>query len=153
MSAKRTICLSKHFHPSKLEAEYCSWLLARWHNKEIKYFKLYPSVPLMIAGKTFRRWKIDFLVYENDGSTSYHEAKGYNLSDDSFKLKRDAFLICYPNIKLYVNKELYNGKPVRKSVKWRMADVVRRNKKAAASRKKMLQARKELLAPRPGWNK
>ena len=110
MKAKRTFCLSRHHHPSHHESEYCNWLYARKQNLEIKDYKLYPSVPLEINGKTFRIWKIDFQVMENDDTISYHEAKGWNRSDDSFRMKRDAFLICWPGIKLYVNKELYTGK-------------------------------------------
>lgn len=132
MAAKRSFCLSKHHHPSKSEADYCNWLLARKQNREIKDYRVWPSVSLSFAGKFWKRWKIDFEVFENDGTLSYHESKGWNRSDDSFKLKRDAFLLCYPKIKLFINKELYTGHPTRKAVKWGMRLVNklnRRNKK------------------------
>lgn len=139
--AKRTFCLSKHHHPSKSEAEYCNWLFARKQNREILDYKLYPSVPLTIAGKLWKFWKIDFQVFEKDGSVSFHESKGWNRSDDSFKLKRDAFLICNPNIKLFINKQLYTAAPLRKRLNWNISEVRRRNKRAAASRKRMRIAR------------
>lgn len=147
MKAKKSKCLSGHHHPSKSEAEYCGWLFARVKNKEILSYRVYPSVPLILNGKPWRSWKVDFQVFEKDGTTSFHECKGYNLSDDSFRLKRDAFLIVYPTIKLYINKQLYTGKPDRKRLKrWTMVEVVRRNKRAAESRKRMAQARSTVAA-------
>jgi len=113
MRAKRSFCLSKHFHPSKSEAGYCDWLLARKKLKEIKDYKLYPSVPLYINGRLWKSWKIDFLVTEKDGSFSYHESKGWNRSDDNFRLKRDAFLCCYPDAKLFINKKIFATEKVK----------------------------------------
>ena len=140
MKAKRSFCLSKHFHYSKDEAGYCNWLLARKQGGEIKDYKVFPSVPLMIAGKPWKRWQIDFMVDENDGTVSYHEAhkwgRGQAVKDDYHKLKRDAFLLCYPRIKLYINKELYTGKPNRKRLKWTMAEAKRRSERARKMRKK-----------------
>lgn len=136
--AQKSTCLFlKHNHPSKSEARYCDWLSARLRNGEILSFKVYPSVPLTLNGKPWRRWKIDFQVFEKDGTTSFHESKGWNRSDDSFKLKRDAFLICYPTIKLYVNKQLWTGKVDRKRHRWTLSEISRRNRRAAESRKRM----------------
>lgn len=132
--ATKSFCFLKHFHPSKSEADYCNWLFARKQNGEIKDYRVWPSVALPAIG---RLWKVDFVVDELDGTQSFHESKGWNRSDDSFKIKRDAFLICYPNLKLYVNKQLYTGEPDRKRVRWTMQDVVRKNKKAARVRKKL----------------
>ena len=137
--ARRTFCLVKHFHPSKSEAGYCNWLFARKRLGEIEDYQWQYSVKIPIIGRNGKKrtWKIDFRVTELDGSYSYHESKGWNRSDDSFKLKRDAFLICYPNLKLFVNKELYTGKPDRKRFRWTLGAVVRRNKKAARVRKRL----------------
>lgn len=103
-SAKKSYCFSKHYHPSISEADYCNWLLGRKQSREIRDFICQPVVRLTINGKWWRDWKVDFKVEELDGSFSYHENKGWNFSDESFRLKRDAFLICYPDTKLYVNK-------------------------------------------------
>lgn len=119
MKARKTFCLSLHPHPSASEAQYCNWLYARKQLGEIRDFKLYPSVNLPVAGKIWKRWKVDFMVTEKDGSISYHESKGWNRSDDVYRLKRDVFILAYPDIKLFVNKELYTGRPTRKSVRWR----------------------------------
>lgn len=139
MTAKRSLCLSRHFHGSKDEASYCNWLLARKQGREILDYKIQASMPLIIRGKLWKRWKIDFKVFEKDGTESYHESKGWNRSDDCFQLKRDAFLICYPDLKLYVNKQIYTGRPNRERLRWTMADVVRKNKKAALNRKNVRQ--------------
>lgn len=147
--AVKSFCLSKHHHPSMSEADYCDWLWARKEAGEIKNYKVWPSVAIKINGRHWKNWKIDFWVLENDGTESYHESKGWNRSDDSFRLKRDAFLLAYPKIKLYINKELYTGAPNRKRLtKWTMAEVVRRNKKAAISRAKMAFAREKILNQR-----
>lgn len=145
MIAKKSFCFSKHHHQSKSEAEYCNWLLARKQGGEIFNFKVWPSVDLMLNGKLWKRWKIDFQVFENDGTTSFHESKGWNRSDDSFKLKRDAFILQFPMIKLYVNKELWTGKVDRKRHRWTLAEVSRRNKRAAESRKRMAVSRREFF--------
>src|SRR3990167_2907610 len=94
--ARRTFCLVKHFHPSKSEAGYCNWLFARKRLGEIEDYQWQYSVKIPIIGRNGKKrtWKIDFRVTELDGSYSYHESKGWNRSDDSFRLRRDAFL--YP---------------------------------------------------------
>lgn len=109
--SKKTTCLSEHYHPSRSEADYCNWLLARKQSGEIKGFVYQHAIPLIVNGKTVRVWQVDFLVEEKDGSHSYHESKGWNRSDDNFKLKRDMFLILYPERKLYVNRVLCTYKP------------------------------------------
>lgn len=124
-TARSSFCFSKHHHPSKSEAEYCSWLLAMQQNKEIKSYRLYPSIELHVAGKLWRRWKIDFEVVELNGEISYHESKGWCRSDDRFRQKLAAFLLEYPNIKIYVNR-----KPVTLSPGLRiMADGLKRPNK------------------------
>lgn len=103
--AIKSFCYSRHHHPSKSEAAYCNWLLARKQNREIKSYSLYPSIELHVNGKIWRKWHIDFMVVENDGGKSYHEVKGYNFSDDRFRMKLAAFRLEYPEIPIYVNKQ------------------------------------------------
>lgn len=114
---ERSFCLSKHFHPSKLEAKDCNWLLARQQAGEIRNLKLYPSYPLHVSGKLWKRWKPDFYYEEfvrlgfaaafGTGlwQSCIHESKGYNRSDAAFRLKLSAFLTEYPGIKVYVNRQ------------------------------------------------
>ena len=102
--AHKSNCYANHFHPSRSEAAYCAWLLARVQGREIKAYSLYPSIPLHIGGRLWKFWKIDFKVTENDDSTSYHESKGWNRSDDNFRMKLSATMTEYPDMKIYVNK-------------------------------------------------
>jgi len=124
--AQKSFCFLKHFHPSKSEASYCNWLFARKQGGEIKDFQWQVAVPLNINGQYWRSWKVDFRVEENDGTFSYHESKGWNRSDDSFRLKRDAFLLNYPLVALYVNKaRVYPGqrKAQRSSIRRRIKSL------------------------------
>lgn len=136
-AAVRSRCLSGHHHPSKSEAAYCNWLLARKQNNEIEDYKIQQSMPIAINGRHWKDWKIDFMVYEIDGTKSYHECKGWNFSDDSFRLKRDAFLLCYPFAKLYINKELYTRGAKKSSVRSRakaLKDMLKRSDKIRKAR-------------------
>lgn len=123
--AIRSCCLQKHHHPSKSEASYCDWLHARLTNGELLRVKWPGSVEIRFKGRLWRKWKVDFEVTEKDGSTAYHECKGFNFSNRDYQLRRDAFLLANPKATLYVNKVLWTGKPDKKSVAWRMRDVKR----------------------------
>lgn len=102
--AIKTRCLSKHHHESRMEAEYCHWLLARQQAGEIKSFDYIYSIPLKIDGKSWKVWKADFRVIENDNTISVHECKGFNPSDDNFRLKLSVFFVNYPDLPVFVNK-------------------------------------------------
>jgi len=113
-------CLLKHPHPSKSEANYCNWLFARKQAGEIKDFNYICSIELHVAGKVWKKWAIDFSVEELGGEITYHESKGWNRSDDRFRMKLHHFLLEYPDKKIYVNKRLIKFTPkgriiVRKS--------------------------------------
>lgn len=97
-------CLLKHPHPSKSEADYCNWLTARLQGGEIKEFWWQHSIQLYVGRKPWRAWKADFGVRELDGSLSVHESKGWNRSDDSFRLKLSIVFINYPKLPIFVNK-------------------------------------------------
>lgn len=101
---RKSHCLLKHLHPSPPEAQYCNWLLCRKKNKEIKDFHYIHTVQLSIEGKPWKTWAADFGVTENDGSLSVHESKGWNRSDDSFRLKLNICMRNYPDLPIYVNK-------------------------------------------------
>lgn len=109
-------CWLKHPHLSKSERAYCNWLRARELAKEIKSFRLFPSIKLHVAGKLWKCWAADFEVTELDDSISIHESKGWNRSNDSFRLKMYAFLAEYPLIPLYVNRKLIDPQSKRISL-------------------------------------
>lgn len=111
---------------------------------EIKDFKVWPSVPLWRIKKI---WKVDFKVVEIDGTESYHEAKPWSQPGEDFKSKRDAFLICFPQIKLFINWRLWTAPPnLEKMQRYDVQAAVRKNKRAAESRKRMAESRKQFLA-------
>lgn len=106
IKARKTQCLSKHYHPSMSEASYCDWLFARKHNGEILGYQCQQSLALPLQNGKSISWCVDFKVEENDGSVSWHESKGWNRSDDNFKMKLRMALLLYPDTKFYVNKKL-----------------------------------------------
>lgn len=118
-----SFCLSKHYHPSRSEADYCNWLLWRKQQGQISDYKLYPKVELHVNGKLWRNWAIDFKVIEKDGGISYHESKGWSRSDDRFRMKLGHFRLEYPDIPIYVNRKLVTGKG------WRNENNYKTNKR------------------------
>lgn len=96
-------CLSKHVHPSKRETIDCNLMMAELQGKKILECEVWPVVELHVEGKLWKKWEIDQGFMELDGSKAYYESKGWNRSDDNFKLKLAAYLIQYPNIPIYVN--------------------------------------------------
>lgn len=103
--ASKSRCFSKHYHDSKSEADYCNTLLADVQSGKIAGFKTQHAIPLRVKGKIWKYWKVDFRVTENDGSYSYHESKGWNRSDDNFKLKLSMAMREYPHYIFYVNHQ------------------------------------------------
>jgi hypothetical protein len=103
-------CWLRHIHPSKTERDDCNHLIARMKAGEIRRFRPYPSIKLHVNGKVWKTWKADFEVEELDGTISIHESKGWNRSNDEFRLKASHFLLEYPHIPLYVNRvRVYPG--------------------------------------------
>jgi hypothetical protein len=114
--ATRSFCFQKHFHGSKSEANDCNWLYARQQAGEIRGLKCWPSYDLHIGKKLWKKWKPDFEFEEfvPAGSAAAYgtgywqkcifESKGWNRSDDNFRIKLQAFLLEYPDIVVYVNR-------------------------------------------------
>lgn len=85
-------CLSKHIHGSRGEASYCDGLLAQVQSGKIAAFAIQHSFPV---SKT-KSWKADFVVTDKDGYIlEVHEYKGFNPSDDNFRLKLALFFERY----------------------------------------------------------
>lgn len=104
----KSFCLSKHSHYSTSEANDCNRLLADLQSGKIKAYKFSKSIDLHIDGKLWKRWKVDFLVTEKDGSEVLFESKGWNRSDESCMLKLAAFLTEYPAWPIYMGTHNYN---------------------------------------------
>ena len=73
------------WYDSKMEASYASVLDCLKKAGEIKGWDRQPSYKLPCG----IRWKIDFIVYRNDGSYYYVEVKG--LATKDYKLKLELF--------------------------------------------------------------
>ena len=104
IKAIKTNCIFGHYHPSRSEANYCLWLLARKQNGEIKQFGYIYSLQLHIDEKYWKTWKADFWVINNAGTLEVHESKGWNRSDDNFRLKLNIARRNYPDLPIFVNK-------------------------------------------------
>lgn len=74
--AKSCHCLSDHFHRSGLEGRTCDELRLRKIAKDIKDYRVEVTIPLELDGVKLGTYRCDFVVEENDGSTTYVEAKG-----------------------------------------------------------------------------
>lgn len=75
---------------------------------EIKDYETQKVLELIVNGYIVCTYKIDFIVYHNDGVTEYVETKGY--ATDTWKLKWKLFEALYselPDVKLTVE---YQGK-------------------------------------------
>lgn len=141
--AKRSFCGNKHHHPSKSEARYCEWLQARVDSGDLISFKLSASVPIKVLGKR-KRWKIDFLAIAKDGSEEFHEC--HEMWDKGFILKRDGFRICFPVLKLFVNKKLFIGKPDIKRIQDERKRHDAAKERARRYRKNFYEAGKKIKA-------
>lgn len=112
-------CLSKHPHPSKSEAAYCNWMLARKLGGEIPGFVWQFRIPLILEdGKPWKSWAIDFAVpapgFPPEKSltvlrgqynvSEVHESKGWNRSDDNFRMKLNICMRNHPSLPVFVNK-------------------------------------------------
>lgn len=112
MSKPSSLCLSRHHHGSKSEAHECNLWLADKQAGIIQDYGLYPHFELRVDGKRWRNgWKPDFWVRRKDGVYCVAESKGWNRSDDNFRIRLSIFIINYPHIPVYVNRELVKGNP------------------------------------------
>lgn len=94
---KRTRCLSRHIHDSKVEAEYCNGLLAdKDAGRILEYFIQYPFVlaPGIVHVVDF------YVVHSMKILPEVHEVKGHQTKE--WKIKYKLFVDKYPNIKYVI---------------------------------------------------
>lgn len=86
--AKSCRCLSNHFHRSGLEGRVCDELRLKKIAGDIKDYETEVTLQLSLAGCNLGTYRIDFKIQENDGSTTYLEAKGieFPLWKQKFKI-------------------------------------------------------------------
>ncbi len=113
---KKSRCLSKHIHDSKMEAAYCDRLLARVQNQEILGYEVQVPFELKVEGVLICTHVVDFLTFKfvPDGQRQIreeevHEVKGCEL--DVWKIKRNLFKVLYPKIKYIVVKQEKRSRP------------------------------------------
>lgn len=95
-------------YDSKFEAGYAQELELRKKAKDIKDFEAQKVLELIVNGYVVCTYKIDFIVYHNDGLTEYVETKG--ISTEKWKLKWKLFTALYsdkPDVKCSV---VFQGK-------------------------------------------
>ena len=99
---KRSKCFQGHYHPSKLEADYCNLFQ---HDKEmgkIADYRTQIKYDFKINGVHICYHITDFEVIELDGSITIYEVKGYETG--IWKLKAKLFKALYPEIPYKVVK-------------------------------------------------
>lgn len=97
---QKAVCLSKHNHDSKLEANYCNRLLAMKQNKEIVDYDVQQSFDLKINGIVICRHVVDFFVHICLLEFEAHDTKG--MKTDVWRIKHKMFQVLYPTIKYVV---------------------------------------------------
>ena len=95
-NAQSTHCALGHYHPSKLESNYCMQLQMLVKAGEIKGFEYGKKYELRINGKLIGCHKPDFSVTNNDGTLAVHETKGVSTPD--WVLRKNLFEALYPNV-------------------------------------------------------
>lgn len=90
-------------YDSKFEASYAMELDLRVKAKDIKSYDRQINLDLVVNDYKICQYRIDFVVYHNDGTTEYVECKGY--PTPVWKLKWKLFESLYadlPGVKLTV---------------------------------------------------
>lgn len=99
-------------YDSKLEASRAYELDMMVKSKQIKGYERQYKIELYFYNKagekiSFKSWKVDFRVHNNDGSYTLEEVKGIEMAD--FKMKRDicekVWLPDHPDHELVVLKQ------------------------------------------------
>lgn len=92
-----------YLYDSKFEAGYAQELDLRLKAKDIKNFERQVNLDLEVNGYIVCQYRIDFIIYHNDGTIEYVECKGY--PTDVWKLKWKLFESIFsdlPNVKLTI---------------------------------------------------
>lgn len=102
---------------SKFEASIAQDLELLLKAKEIQSFEEQVKIPLVVNGYHLCNYFIDFVIYHNDGTVEYREAKGF--PTEVWKLKWKLFEALYdlPGNILTVEYQGKSWKPQRRRVK------------------------------------
>ena len=94
-------CFLGHYHPSRLERNYCEQLEMLRKAGDIDSFEYNKRYELRVNGKLIGHHKPDFTVIRK-GKIEVHETKGFETSD--FHLRKNLFEALYPDIPYIVVK-------------------------------------------------
>lgn len=92
-----------YLYDSKFEASYAQELDLRLKAKDIKGYDRQVNLDLIVNGYLVCQYRIDFIVYHNDGTVEYVECKGRHF--DTWRLKYKLFEALYsekPGVKLTI---------------------------------------------------
>ena len=95
-------CSAGHYHPSRLERNYCEQLKILEMAGEIRSFEYAKRYALVVNDKTIGFHKPDFTVVNKQGMVEVHETKGMETSD--WHLRKNLFEAIYPEIPYIVIK-------------------------------------------------
>jgi hypothetical protein len=116
-----------YIYQSKFEAGYARDLDLLQKAGEIQRWEKQVNIPLIVNGYEVCKYKIDFIVYHNDGIKEYIECKG--IAFPVWRLKWKLFEAIFGdlvNVKLTVIKQKNNWNMRRiKKVKYEKKDMVR----------------------------
>jgi len=103
-------------YDSKFEAGYAQELDLRLKAKDIKSWEAQKTLDLIINDYIVGTYRIDFVVYHNDGTIEYVETKGYAFPAWRQKWKIfEAINSVNPNVKLTLIKQgKFNMKKIKK---------------------------------------
>lgn len=107
----KTLCLSKHNHDSRFEADYCNRLLAMQIKGEIYQYGVQVPFDLIVNKILICRHNVDFLVVltkavVDGGAIQVHETKGIRTA--AWSIKRKLFQALNPGIKyVIIQKKLW----------------------------------------------
>ena len=118
-TAKKTVNNNGRMNDSKFEAGYANELILRKKAGDIKDFEEQVTLDLEVNGYRVCTYRIDFIVYHNDGMTEYVECKGY--PTDVWKLKWKLFEALFtdkPDTRLTIEMQgKYKPPKLRKLIK------------------------------------
>ena len=87
---------------SKFEASYAQELSFRLKAKDIKNWEAQKTLDLIVNDYLVCTYKIDFIIYHNDGTLEYVETKGFPTNVWRLKWKLFESLYTKPGVKLTV---------------------------------------------------
>ncbi len=108
-----------YLYDSKFEASYAQELDLRLKAKDIKGYDRQVNLDLIVNGYLVCQYRIDFIVYHNDGTVEYVELKGLYSQMFIFKFKLfEALYSDKPDVKITIIEQGKFNRPKSKKQKY-----------------------------------